>query len=71
MLSSVLRSQTAIQVNIRIMRAFNAMRRFVASNMHTIAFYVLTKRFTTSDPASKTLAKSGSPSTAWSGQPPS
>ena len=32
MLSSVLRSQTAIQVNIRIMRAFNAMRHFIASN---------------------------------------
>ena len=32
MLSSVLRSQTAIQVNIRIMRAFTAMRHFIASN---------------------------------------
>lgn len=32
MLSSVLRSQTAIEVNIQIMRAFTAMRHFVASN---------------------------------------
>ena len=32
MLSSVLRSPTAIQVNIRIMRAFTAMRHFIASN---------------------------------------
>lgn len=32
MLSSVLRSDTAIQVNIRIMRAFVAMRHFLASN---------------------------------------
>ncbi len=32
MLSSVLRSQTAIEVNIRIMRAFTAMRHFLASN---------------------------------------
>ena len=32
MLSSVLRSPTAIEVNIRIMRAFVAMRHFLASN---------------------------------------
>ena len=32
MLSSVLRSQTAIEVNIRIMRAFVAMRHFLANN---------------------------------------
>ena len=32
MLSSVLRSPIAIQVNIRIMRAFTAMRQFIASN---------------------------------------
>ncbi len=33
MLSSVLRSPTAIEVNIRIMRAFTAMRQFITSNM--------------------------------------
>ena len=32
MLSSVLRSRTAVDVNIRIMRAFVSMRRFVATN---------------------------------------
>ena len=32
MLSSVLRSSTAIEVNIRIMRAFSAMRRFLLAN---------------------------------------
>lgn len=32
MLSSVLKSQTAVDVNIRIMRAFVSMRRFIASN---------------------------------------
>ena len=32
MLSSVLRSETAIAVNIRIMRAFTAMRRFVSDH---------------------------------------
>lgn len=32
MLSSVLRSKQAINVNIQIMRAFNAMRHFIASN---------------------------------------
>ena len=32
MLSSVLKSQTAVDVNIRIMRAFVSMRRFVATN---------------------------------------
>lgn len=32
MLSSVLRSETAIEVNIRIMRAFNAMRTFLMNN---------------------------------------
>ena len=32
MLSSVLRSPITIQVNIRIMRAFTAMRQFIASN---------------------------------------
>ena len=32
MLSSVLRSETAIEVNIRIMRAFNAMRSFLMNN---------------------------------------
>ena len=32
MLSSVLRSPIAIQVNIRIMRAFTTMRQFIASN---------------------------------------
>ena len=34
MLSSVLRSKTAIEVNIRIMRAFTAMRSFPMSNAH-------------------------------------
>ena len=34
MLSSVLKSDTAIEVNIRIMRAFNAMRSFLMSNAH-------------------------------------
>ena len=32
MLSSVLRSQQAININIQIMRAFNAMRHFITSN---------------------------------------
>ena len=32
MLSSVLRSQQAISINIQIMRAFNAMRHFIATN---------------------------------------
>ncbi|MBD5227263.1 MAG: ORF6N domain-containing protein [Bacteroidales bacterium] len=34
MLSSVLRSKSAIEVNIRIMRAFTAMRSFLMSNAH-------------------------------------
>ena len=34
MLSSVLRSKIAIEVNIRIMRAFTAMRSFLMSNAH-------------------------------------
>ena len=34
MLSSVLRSKTAIEVNIRIMRAFTVMRSFLMSNEH-------------------------------------
>lgn len=34
MLSSVLKSETAIEVNIRIMRAFTAMRGFVVNNLH-------------------------------------
>ncbi|MDE6303909.1 MAG: ORF6N domain-containing protein [Paramuribaculum sp.] len=34
MLSSVLRSKTAIEVNIKIMRAFTAMRSFLMSNAH-------------------------------------
>ena len=34
MLSSVLRSEIAIEVNIRIMRAFTAMRRFMLANAH-------------------------------------
>ena len=34
MLSSVLKSPTAIKVNIRIMRAFVAMRRFLSNNAH-------------------------------------
>ena len=34
MLSSVLKSSTAIEVNIRIMRAFTAMRSFVVNNPH-------------------------------------
>lgn len=34
MLSSVLRSPTAIEVNIRIIRAFTAMRSFLMSNAH-------------------------------------
>ena len=34
MLSSVLRSPTAIEVNIKIMRAFVAMRRFLSNNAH-------------------------------------
>ncbi len=34
MLSSVLRSKTAIEVNIRIMRAFTAMRSFMMNNAH-------------------------------------
>ena len=36
MLSSVLRSPIAIQVNIRIMRAFTAMRQFIASNAQIV-----------------------------------
>ncbi len=32
MLSSVLKSKTAVEVNIRIMRAFVSMRRFITSN---------------------------------------
>ena len=32
MLSSVLKSQTAVEANIRIMRAFVSMRRFIATN---------------------------------------
>ena len=32
MLSSVLRSQTAVEINIQIMRAFTAMRHFLSSN---------------------------------------
>lgn len=34
MLSGVLKSETAIEVNIRIMRAFTAMRSFLMSNAH-------------------------------------
>lgn len=34
MLSSVLKSDTAIEVNIRIMRAFTAMRSFLINNAH-------------------------------------
>lgn len=34
MLNSVLRSKTAIEVNIRIMRAFTAMRSFLMNNAH-------------------------------------
>ena len=34
MLSSALRSKTTIEVNIRIMRAFTAMRSFLMSNAH-------------------------------------
>ena len=34
MLSSVLKSETAIEVNIRIMRAFTAMRSFLQTNAH-------------------------------------
>lgn len=34
MLSSILKSNTAIEVNIRIMRAFTAMRSFLMSNAH-------------------------------------
>ena len=34
MLSSVLKSETAIEVNIQIMRAFTAMRSFLMSNAH-------------------------------------
>ena len=34
MLSSVLRSKTSIEVNIRIMRAFTAMRSFLMNNAH-------------------------------------
>ena len=32
MLSGVLRSQQAININIQIMRAFTAMRHFIAAN---------------------------------------
>ena len=34
MLSSVLRSEQAIEINIRIMRAFIAMRSFLQTNAH-------------------------------------
>ncbi len=34
MLNSVLRSKTAIEVNIHIMRAFTAMRSFLMNNAH-------------------------------------
>ncbi len=50
MLSSVLRSQTAIEANIRIMRAFVAMRRFIATNtqlfqrLETIEYHQLEMR---------------------------
>ena len=47
MLSSVLKSRTAVEVNIRIMRAFVAMRRFISTNaqlfrrLETIEFHQL------------------------------
>ena len=47
MLSSVLRSDTAIEVNIRIMRAFVSMRHFMVNNasmfsrLETIEYYQL------------------------------
>ncbi|MBQ8760196.1 MAG: ORF6N domain-containing protein [Bacteroidales bacterium] len=41
MLSSVLRSQTAIQMNVRIMRAFTSMRRIMANS--EIIFQRITK----------------------------
>lgn len=47
MLSGVLRSKTAIEVNIRIMRAFTSMRHFMANNasvfsrLETIEFHQL------------------------------
>jgi hypothetical protein len=50
MLSGVLRSTIAIGVNIRIMRAFTAMRRFLANNaqmiqrMETIEYHQLTMK---------------------------
>ena len=50
MLSSVLKSQTAVDVNIRIMRAFVSMRRFIATNaqlfqrLETIEYHQLEMR---------------------------
>ena len=39
MLSSVLRSQTAIEVNIQIMRAFVSMRHFMVNNASVFFFF--------------------------------
>ena len=44
MLSGVLRSSTAIEVNIRIMRVFNAMRRAIASIAPVLARIAETER---------------------------
>ena len=38
MLSSVLRSDTAIEVNIRIMRAFVSMRHFMVNNAFRLSY---------------------------------
>lgn len=41
MLSSVLRSKTAVEANIRIMRAFVSMRHFMVNN---VAFYLFNEK---------------------------
>lgn len=45
MLSSVLRSKTAIEVNRRIMRAFVAVRQMIAANSITLRLSTLEKNF--------------------------
>ena len=45
MLSSVLRSETAIQVNINIMRAFVAIRKMIATNPVAMRLATLEKNF--------------------------
>lgn len=71
MLSTVLRSETAVNVSIRIMDAFVAMRRLKQSNstVRTIGGYVLTIPFIWLAKASKISARNGSASAKWTGPP--